>query len=185
VRVAAVALTLCVGVGACTRPSSKPDAPASFDFLTRPPTATADGEIWEAIAAAPGDTDRSGPATFRLCLKRPGRHVAAGAAIHGVLRRGDAGGHRWFFLSFGPAFEPPGGSGGMTLEVTDSIPVTVRADSRTPGPWTGTVQLPNGGHFRVMLDSAGGRGAFSSIGTADNARVLGAIAGLIVPRGEP
>jgi hypothetical protein len=181
-RIALLAFSLTVALDACTPHSPQPEASASFDFLVRPPAATVDGEVWDAIAVAPEDTSRGGPATFRLYLERPGRHAPVGGVVRGVLRRGDPGGFRWFLITFGPAFEPTGGSGGMQLEVVDSLLVTVQARAQTNAPWTGIVHLPNGGQFMLALDSLGGRGAFSPIGSADNAKVLGAIAGLVMPR---
>ena len=184
-------LLLLGAVLGCARHSAAPAEREPFRFHIRAPlTDSAGHEVWDAIAFLPGDSGRSGPASFRIRLDPPGQQASPGSTIHGVLSRGDPGGSKYFLITFGPAFIPQlfGGkagmqSGGMALELADSLPLTaiISPRTQTDSVWHAVVRLVNGGQFVLALDSAQGSGEFRPIGHEYDEKLF-AVVGLVAPR---
>jgi hypothetical protein len=177
-------LVLTLGVaGLSANRFSREASVAAFRFSLAPVASKhANETLWRATAtfAPPGVR----PAVFDIRLASA-HHEALkpGAVVNGAFLRVESitGILPWYALS--DAF-PPGGSGGMSLVPTDSVPfaATVRQTSPVGFPWTVEIQLQNTARCLMLLDGKAQKGELRPIAGEYNSQILSALVSLGVPR---
>jgi hypothetical protein len=172
-----------LGVAMQSRAISTAPVAKSFAFriaLSSHPGATS--ELWDATAMFAPLSSR--PAHFRVRLATP-RHseLKTGAVVNGAFLAGESSNTAMSWYALFDAF-PPSGSGGMSPVSSDSVSFSaaVRQSDAHSSEWVAELQLQNGAHVLLSLDTKAGRGELRPLGEEHNLRVLSAFMGLGVAR---